>query len=153
MPLLDQLQTDIIAAMKARASSSNAELRLGALRMIKTALQKAHVDSPKPLDEADEQAVLKILVKQRIDAAEMFRKGGREEQAQKEEAEKVIVEGYLPAAATDDDMNAAVTAAIAETGAASAKQMGLVMKAAQARLTGKTIDGKLLSEKVKARLS
>ena len=148
MPILDQLQTDLVAAMKAKD-----ELRLGAIRMIKAALMKAKVDSPKPLDDAAEQAVLKILVKQRIDAAEMFRKGGREEQARKEEAEKAIIETYLPAAASDDDMNAAVEAALAETGATSSKQMGLVMKAAQARLAGKTIDGKLLSEKVKARLS
>lgn len=148
MPLLDQLQTDLVAAMKAKD-----ERKLGAIRMIKAALMKAKVDSPKPLDEAAEQAVLKILVKQRIDAAEMFRKGGREEQARQEEAEKIVVESYLPAAASDDDLNAAVEAAIAETGATTAKQMGLVMKAAQAKLAGKTVDGKLLSEKVKARLS
>ena len=148
MPILEQLQKDLVTAMKAKD-----ELRLGAIRMIKAALMKAKVDSPKPLDDAAEQAVLKILVKQRIDAAEMFRKGGREEQAQQEEAEKAIIETYLPAAATDDDLNAAVEAAIAETGATSAKQMGLVMKAAQAKLAGKTIDGKVLSEKVKAKLS
>ena len=148
MSILDQLQTDLVAAMKAKE-----ETRLGAVRMIKAALMKAKVDSPKPLDDAAEQAVLKILVKQRIDAAEMFRKGGREEQARKEEAEKAIIETYLPAAASDDDMNAAVEAAIAETGATTAKQMGLVMKAAQAKLAGKTIDGKLLSEKVKAKLA
>jgi len=129
------------------------ELRLGAVRMIKTALQKAQADAAKPLDDAAEQQVLKILVKQRIDAAEMFRKGGREELAQKEEAEKVIIESYLPAAATEDDLDAAVSAAIAETGATTAKQMGLVMKAAQAKLAGKTVDGKLLSEKVKAKLA
>jgi uncharacterized protein len=148
MPIIDQVQTDLVAAMKAKD-----EVRLGAVRMIKAALMKAKVDSPKPLDDAAEQAVLKILVKQRIDAAEMFRKGGREELARKEEAEKVIIEGYLPAAASDDDLNAAVEAAIAETGATTAKQMGLVMKAAQAKLAGKTIDGKILSEKVKARLT
>jgi uncharacterized protein len=153
MPLLDQLQTDLVAAMKARGSSGDAEIRLGALRMIKAALMKAKVDSPKPLDDAAEQAVLKILVKQRTEAAEMFRKAGREEQARQEEAERAIVETYLPAGASDDEMNAAVAAAIAETGATSAKQMGLVMKAAQAKLAGKTIDGKLLSEKVKARLA
>ena len=92
-------------------------------------------------------------MKQRIDAAEMFRKGGREELAVKEEAERKIIESYLPAAASEEDIQAAVDAAIAETGATSAKQMGLVMKAAQARLAGKTVDGKLLSEKVKSRLS
>lgn len=148
MSILDQLQKDLVAAMKAKE-----EARLSAVRMIKAALMKAKVDSPKPLDDAAEQAVLKILVKQRIDAAEMFRKAGREDQALKEEAEKVIIETYLPAAASDEDMNAAVEAAIAETAATSAKQMGLVMKAAQAKLAGRTIDGKALSEKVKAKLS
>lgn len=148
MPILDQLQKDLVAAMKARE-----EARLSAIRMIKTALQKAHVDSPKPLDDAAEQAVLKILVKQRIDAAEMFRKGGREESALKEEAERLIIESYLPAAATEEDIIAAVEAAVAETGATSAKQMGIVMKAVQAKLAGKTVDGKLVSDKVKAKLA
>lgn len=148
MSLLDQLQKDVVDAMKAKQ-----EARLSALRMIKAALMKAKVDSPKPLDDAAEQAVLRILVKQRIDAAEMFRKAGREDQAQKEEAEKLIIEAYLPASASDEELNAAVEAAIAETGATTAKQMGLVMKAAQAKLAGKTIDGKALSEKVKAKLS
>jgi uncharacterized protein len=148
MPILDQLQKDLVAAMKAKE-----EARLSAIRMIKTALQKAIADSAKPLDDAAEQAILKILVKQRIDAAEMFRKAGREEQAQKEEAEKKIVESYLPAAASEEEMIAAVESAIAETGATSAKQMGLVMKAVQAKLAGKTIDGKFISEKVKARLT
>ncbi len=148
MPILEQLQKDLVTAMKAKQ-----ELRLGAVRMIKTALQKAQADAAKPLDDAAEQQVLKILVKQRIDAAEMFRKGGREELAQKEESEKAIIESYLPAAATDDDLDAAVAAAIAETSATTAKQMGLVMKAAQAKLAGKTVDGKILSEKVKAKLA
>jgi uncharacterized protein len=148
MPILDQLQKDLVAAMKAKE-----EARLSAIRMIKTALQKATADSPKPLDDAAEQQILKILVKQRIDAAEMFRKAGREEQAQKEEAEKKIVESYLPASASEQEMLAAVDSAIAETGATSAKQMGVVMKAVQAKLAGKTIDGKFISEKVKARLT
>jgi len=148
MPILDQLQKDLVAAMKARE-----EARLSAIRMIKTALQKATADSPKPLDAAAEQQILKILVKQRIDAAEMFRKAGREEQALKEEAEKKIVESYLPAAATEEEMLSAVDSAIAETGAVTAKQMGLVMKAVQAKLAGKTIDGRFISEKVKARLT
>jgi uncharacterized protein YqeY len=149
MPLLEQLQKDLVASMKAKE-----ELRLGAIRMIKTALQKANVVDPsKPLDDAGEQQVLKSLVKQRIDAAEMFRKGGREELALKEEAERKIIESYLPAAASDEEVQAALDAAIQETGANTAKQMGLVIKAVQAKLTGKTIDGKSLSEKVKARLS
>ncbi|HEX4274686.1 MAG TPA: GatB/YqeY domain-containing protein [Bryobacteraceae bacterium] len=148
MPILDQLQKDLVAAMKAKE-----EARLSAIRMIKSALQKAHVDSPKPLDETAEQQVLKGLVKQRIDAADMFRKAGREEQAQKEEAEKKIIESYLPAAASEDEMLAAIDTAIAETGAKEPKQMGLVMKAVQAKLAGKTVDGKFISEKVKARLA
>jgi uncharacterized protein len=148
MPLLERLQKDLVAAMKAKE-----EARLSALRMIKSALQKAHVDSSKPLDDTAEQQILKGLVKQRIDAAEMFRKGGREEQAAKEEAEKRIIESYLPAAASEEEMQAAIDAAIAETGATAAKQMGLVMKAVQAKLAGKTIDGKFISEKVKAKLA
>jgi uncharacterized protein len=148
MPILDQLQKDLVAAMKAKE-----EARLSAIRMIKTALQKATADSPKPLDDNAEQQILKILVKQRIDAAEMFRKAGREEQALKEEAEKKIVESYLPAAASEEEMIAAVESAISETGATTAKQMGVVMKAVQAKLAGKTIDGKFISEKVKAKLA
>ncbi|MEP6715315.1 MAG: GatB/YqeY domain-containing protein [Terriglobia bacterium] len=149
MPLLDQLQKDLVAAMKAKE-----EMRLSTVRMIKSAIQKAaSVDPSKPLDEAAEQQLLKSLVKQRIDAADMFRKGDREELALKEEAERRIIESYLPASASEDDISAAVEAAMAETGATTAKQMGLVMKAAQAKLAGKTIDGKLLSEKVKSRLS
>ena len=149
MPLLDQLQQDLVAAMKAKA-----EARLSAIRMIKTALQKANVADPsKPLEDVGEQQVLKSLVKQRIDAAEMFRKGGREELAQKEEAERKIIESYLPAGATDEELRAAIDAAVQETGATSAKQMGLVIKAVQARLAGKTVDGKILSDKVRARLT
>src|ERR1700733_14297673 len=148
MPILDQLQKDLVAAMKARE-----EARLSALRMIKTALQKAKADSPKPLDDAAEQQILKSLVKQRIDAAEAFRNVGREEQALKEEAEKQIIESYLPAAASEEEMLSAVESAIAETGATATKQMGLVMKAVQTKLAGKTVDGKFISEKVKARLA
>jgi uncharacterized protein YqeY len=148
MSILDQLQKDLVAAMKARE-----EARLSALRMIKTALQKAHADTPKPLDDTAERQILKSLVKQRVDAADMFRKGGREELAQKEEAEKTIIESYLPAAASEDEMQAAIDAAIAETGATSARQMGVVMKAVQAKLVGKTSDGKWISQKVNARLT
>jgi len=148
MPLIDQVQKDMVAAMKSRD-----EARLGALRLIKAALMKQKVDSPKPLDEAAEMQVLKSLVKQRIDAADAFRQAGRQEQAEKEEAERAIVESYLPAAATDAEIAAAIVAALAETGVTSLKQMGVVMKATQARLTGKTVDGKSLSEKVRSHLS
>jgi uncharacterized protein YqeY len=147
MALLEQIQKDMTAAMKARD-----EARLGALRMIKAALMKYKVDTMKDLDNAAEQQILKSLVKQRNDAAEMFRKGGRPELAEKEEAERTLSESYLPAAASEEDINAALDAALAETGATSVKQMGLVMKAAQSRLAGKTVDGKLLAERVKGRL-
>ena len=148
MPLIDQVQTDMVAAMKAKA-----EARLSALRMIKSALMKQKADSPKPLDEAAEMQILKMLVKQRIDAAEAFRNAGRIEQAEKEEAERKLIESYLPAAATEADIDAAIAAALAETGITSLKQMGVVMKAAQAKLAGKTVDGKAMSEKVRAKLS
>jgi uncharacterized protein YqeY len=148
MPLIDQIQKDMVSAMK-----SKQEARLSALRMIKAALMKLKVDSPKPVDEAAEMQTLKQLIKQRVDAAEMFRKGGRPEQADKEEAEKVIIESYLPAGANEAEIDAAVSEAMTETGATSLKQMGLVMKAVQARLQGKSVDGKSLSDKVKAKLS
>jgi hypothetical protein len=147
MPLIDQVQQHMVAAMKGRE-----EARLSALRMIKAALMKAKVDSPKPIDEAAEMAILKQLIKQRIDAAEMFRKAGREEQAAKEEAEKTLIESYLPASASEAEVDAAIDAAMTETGATTIKQMGLVMKAATAKLAGKSIDGKMMSDKVKARL-
>jgi uncharacterized protein YqeY len=148
MPLIDQVQKDMVEAMKARD-----EARLSALRMLKAALMKQKVDSPKPLDEAAEQQVLKQLVKQRIDAADMFRKGGREEQAVKEEAERKLIESYLPAGASDEEIDAAIAEAMAETGVTSLKQMGLVMKAAQGKLKGKTVDGKAMSDKVRSKLS
>ena len=147
MPLIDQVSQAMVAAMKSRD-----EARLSALRMIKAALMKQKVDSPKPVDQAAEMQVLKTLIKQRTEAAEAFRKAGREEQAAKEEAERALIESYLPAAATEQEIEAAVAEALAETGATSPKQMGLVMKAAQARLKGKTVDGKALSDKVRSRL-
>jgi uncharacterized protein YqeY len=148
MPLIDQVQQEMVAAMK-----SGDAARLSALRMLKAALMKLKVDSPKPIDEAAEMQVLKILIKQRMDAAEMFRKAGRAEQADKEEAEKAMLEGYLPAGASDEEIDAAIGEALAETGATSLKQMGVVMKAVQAKLTGKTVDGKALSDKVRSKLS
>ncbi len=147
MALLDRVQQDMTAAMKARE-----EERLSALRMIKTALHKHAVDSMKPLDERAEQQVLATLIKQRREAAEMFRKGGRIEQADKEEAELRLIETYMPAMAGDEEIEAAIAAALAETGVTSAKQMGLVMKTAQAKLAGKRVDGKALSDKVRAKL-
>jgi uncharacterized protein len=148
MPLLDKIQKDMVEAMKAKE-----EARLGALRMIKAALQKQQIDGMKPLNEASEMQVMNTLIKQRRESADMFRKGGREELAALEEAEIRIIESYLPATASAEEMQQAVAAAISETGATSQKQMGLVMKAAQARLTGKRVEGKELSELVKSKLA
>jgi uncharacterized protein YqeY len=147
MALLERIQTDLVAAMRAKD-----EARLGAIRMIKTALKKHEVDSMKPLDEPTELQLLNTLVKQRRESADMFRKGGRPELADKEEAELKLIESYMPSAPSDEEVDAAISAALVETGATSAKQMGLVMKAAQAKLAGKRVDGKALSEKVKAKL-
>ena len=147
MALLERIQTDLVAAMRAKD-----EARLSTIRMIKTALKKHEIDSMKPLDEATELQLLNTLIKQRREAADMFRKGGRPELADKEEAELKQIEAYMPSAPTDDEIDTAISEAIAETGATSAKQMGLVMKAAQAKLAGKRVDGKALSEKVKAKL-
>jgi|SRR5579871_920898 len=148
MALLDRIQSDMTAAMKARD-----EARLNAIRLIKTALKKHEIDSMKPLDEPTELQVLSTLIKQRREAAEMFRKGGRAELADKEDAELKLIEGYMPAAPTDAEIDAAIAAAMAETGVTSAKQMGVVMKATQAKLAGKRVDGKALSEKVRAKLA
>ena len=148
MTLLDRIQSDLVAAMK-----SKDEARLSAVRMIKAALKKHEVDSMKPLDEASEMQVLNTLIKQRRESADMFRKGGRAELAQKEEAELSLIESYMPAAASEAEIEAAISAALSETGVTSAKQMGVVMKAAQAKLAGKRVDGKALSEKVRTRLS
>ena len=147
MPLLERIQKDMVEAMKAKD-----EARLSAVRMIKTALKKLEVDSMKPLDETAEMQVLNSLIKQRTESADMFRKGGRIELAEKEEAERTLIESYMPAPATADEIDRAITDALAETQVTSPKQMGVVMKAAQAKLSGKRVDGKALSEKVRARL-
>lgn len=148
MGLLERLQKDVIEAMKAKD-----ELRLSAVRMLKAAVMKHKVDTMKDLDEAEEMKVLSSLIKQRKESADMFRKGGREDQALQEEAESKVLEGYMPASASDEDIEAAIAAAIAETGVSSVKQMGVVMKATQAKLTGKRVDGKALSDKVRSKLS
>src|SRR5579883_1731864 len=147
MPLLDRIQTDMTAAMRAKD-----EPRLNAIRMIKAALKKHEIDAMKPLDESTELQVLSTLIKQRRESAEMFRKGGREELAQKEEGELKLIESYMPAAPSEEEIDAAISAALAETGVTSAKQMGVVMKATQAKLAGKRVDGKALSEKVRSKL-
>ncbi|HKM91507.1 MAG TPA: GatB/YqeY domain-containing protein [Candidatus Acidoferrales bacterium] len=147
MKLIEKIQADMTAAMKARE-----EFRLGVLRMVKSALKNKEIEKIRPLEEAEEFGILQTLVKQRHEAAEQFTKGGRNELAEKELREIPIIEAYLPQAAAPAEMDAAITAAIAETGASSAKQMGAVIKAARTRLGGKTIDGKALSDLVRARL-
>ena len=147
MTLLDRIQKDMVEAMKAKQ-----EDRLSTVRMIKTALKKQEVDSMKALDEATEMQILNTLLKQRRESADMFRKGGRLELAEKEETEFQLIETYLPASATQEEIDNAIAAAMTETGATTAKQMGLVMKAVQAKLAGKRVDGKAVSDKVKARL-
>ena len=129
------------------------EAKLSTARMLKTALMKWKADNMKDPDEPAELAILNSLMKQRREAADAFRNAGREEQALKEEAEGRLVEAYMPAAPSAEELEAAIVAAIAETGVASQKQMGLVMKAVQAKLVGKRVDGKALSEMVRGRLS
>ena len=148
MPLLEQVQQDMVAAMKARET-----LRLDALRMLKTALKKHEVDSMKPLDEPTELQILATLIKQRRESADLFRKGNRPELADKEEAELKLIEAYMPSAPTDAEMDDAIASAMSETGATAMKQMGIVMKAAQAKLAGKRVDGKVLSDRVRAKLT
>jgi uncharacterized protein YqeY len=147
MSLTERIQKDMVEAMKAKQ-----ELRLSVVRAIKTALLKYKADNMKDPDEAAEQAMLKTLAKQRMDSIEQFKSGNRPELAEKEAAELEIIEGYLPQKASAEDIAAAVEAAIAETGATGKAQMGLVMKAASAKLAGKNVDGKALSELVKSRL-
>ncbi len=147
MGLVEQIDKDLPVAMKAQEA-----LKLSVLRMMKAALKNKQVEMQKELEDAEALAVLRTLVKQRHDSVEQFRKGGRDDLADKEEAEITIIEGYLPAAAGEEDIDAAVAAAIAETGTAGPKDMGKVMKAAMAKLAGKNADGKRVSEKVRAKL-
>src|ERR1051326_8397122 len=120
---------------------SKDQLRLDALRMMKSAVKLKEVEKMKALEENEVIAVLNTLVKQRKDSVEQFRKGGREELAQKEESEIGIIEEYLPAAASDADVRGAIEDAIRDTNATSMKDMGKVMAATKTKLAGKTIDG------------
>jgi hypothetical protein len=147
MGFLEIIQRDLTEALKARE-----ELRLSTLRMVKSALKNKEIEKMKPLEDAEALAVLRTLVKQRRESVEQFTRGGRADLADKETKEIAIIEAYLPAAASDEDIAAAIEAAIAETGATSAKQMGAVIKAAKARLSEKSVDGKQLSDCVRARL-
>ncbi|HLF85182.1 MAG TPA: GatB/YqeY domain-containing protein [Blastocatellia bacterium] len=148
MPIVDQINRDLTEAMKAREAE-----RLSALRMVKTALKLRETELPGGVDDAEAMKVLNTLLKQRRDAAEQFRAGGREEMALKEENEARIIQTYLPASASEEDISRAVDEAIAEVSASSMKDMGAVMKAVRAKLEGKTIDGKALSDTVKAKLT
>ena len=147
MTLQEKIQTDIAQAMR-----SKDVLRLSVLRMMKSAVKNHEIEKMKALEEPEVLAVLNTLVKQRKDSIEQFRKGGREELAQKEESEITIIDEYLPAAASDEDVGKAIEEAVLETGAASMQEMGKVMAAARAKLAGKTIDGARVSQLVKERL-
>src|ERR671912_363473 len=144
MSLEQTLSADIVTAMKAKDQT-----RLTALRMLKTALTNKNIEKGRDLETAEELAVLSMLVKQRRDSIEQYTKGGRTDLADKEQAEIVILETYQPASASDEE----IAAAVAETGATTAKDMGKVMKVVMPRLAGKTVDGKKVSEAVKATLA
>jgi uncharacterized protein YqeY len=148
MALMERIQKDLTAAMLAKD-----ELRLSVLRMIKSALKYKEIEKVRPLEDAEALQVLQTLVKQRRESVEQFAKGGRQDLVDKETKEITFLEAYLPAGASDSDMNAAIEGAIVETGANSPKSMGAVIKAAKSRLEGKTVDGKTLSDRVRERLS
>ena len=147
MGYIERIQSDLTAAMKEKS-----ELRLSVLRMMKSALKNKEIEKMKPLDDMESLQVLQTLVKQRRDSVHQFKQGGRHDLADKEAKEIVIIEEYLPAAPNDDEIRRVIEEAITEAGADSLKQMGAVIKAARAKLEGKAIDGKLLSDRVRERL-
>jgi len=148
MSLVDDVSTAIIDAMRRKDAD-----RLSALRMLKAAMMNKSVEKGHELDDAEARQVVGALVKQRRDSIEQFQKGGRQDLVDKETAEIVVLEAYLPPAADPALVDAAVTEAVAETGAASPKDIGKVMKAAMAKLAGQTVDGKLVNELVRKKLS
>ena len=148
MSLEQTLTADIVTAMRAKDA-----VRLTALRMLKSALTNKSIEKGRALEGTEELQVVSMLVKQRRDSIEQFTKGGRADLADKEQAEIAVLDAYLPAAASDEELVAAVKTAIAETGATTAKDMGRVMKAAMALLAGKTVDGKKLNEEVRRSLN
>lgn len=148
MSLAERIQADLVEAMRAKD-----ELRLNVLRGIKSAVKLKEVEKIRALDEAETIQILQTLVKQRKESIEQFTKGNRPELAAKETKELAIIESYLPAGASNAEMDAAIAKAIAETGANSIKQMGAVVKAAKSALQGKTVDGKALSDRVRDHLS
>ncbi len=150
MSLSEQIQKDLVEAMKARQ-----EQRLSTLRMMKSALMNKAIEKRGPLDDKEAQAVLSTLINQRKDSAEQFTKGGRLELAKKEEAEIVLIETYLPKSASADEIAATVRATLAEMGSPTMKDMGAVMKNAMAKFAaaGQRVDGKAVSETVKRELA
>ena len=148
MSLEAKLTTDIGTAMKAKDAT-----RLTALRMLKSALMNKNIEKGRALEANEELQVVSTLVKQRRDSIEQFTAGGRTDLADKEQAEIAILETYLPAAVSADELERVVAAAVAETGATGPKDMGKVMKAVMSALSGKTVDGKKVSELVRAQLS
>jgi uncharacterized protein len=148
MSLTDTITADIATAMKAKDAA-----RLTPLRMLKTALTTMSIEKGRALEPAEDLQVVAALVKQRRDSIEQFEAAGRTELAEKERAEIAVLETYQPPAASDADLAAAVDAAVASTGAASAKDMGKVMKAVMVALAGKTVDGRRVNELVRARLA
>ena len=150
MSLIEQIQKDIVTAMKAKE-----EARLSCLRMVKSALMNRKVEKMAELDDKESQQVLTTLIKQRKESVEQFTKGGRQEMADKEAAEIKIIEAYLPKAAGEEEIVAGVKAVIAEMGAPTMKDMGTVMKNAMARFAaaGMRVDGKVVSETVKKELA
>jgi uncharacterized protein len=148
MSLTERIQKDLVDSMRAKD-----ELRLSVLRGIKAAIKHKEVEKIRTLDDAESIQILQTLVKQRKESIEQFTKGNRPELADKETKELAILESYLPAGASATEMNAAIDKTIAETGANSMKQMGVVVKAAKAALEGKSVDGKALSDLVRERLS
>jgi uncharacterized protein len=148
MGYVERIQADLTRAMKEKD-----ELRLSVLRMMKAALKNKEIEKMHALSDLESLQVLQTLVKQRRESVEQFMKGGRKDLAEKESKEIAIIEEYLPAAPTDEEIHQAIEAAIGAEGADSLKQMGAVIKAARARLEGKAVDGKVLSDRVRARLS
>ena len=148
MAFIDKIGADLIAAMR-----SKDQVRLGTLRMAKAALMNREVERGQPLDDAESLQVMASLIKQRRDSIEQFKNGGREDLASREQAEIAVLETYLPPALDPAQIEALVSATIAETGATSPKDMGRVMKAVMARLGAAPVDGKVVSDLVKRRLS
>ncbi len=148
MRLAEEIQKDLVEAMRAKD-----ELRLSVLRGMKTAIKNKEVEKIRALDEAESIQIMQTLVKKRRESIDQFTKGNRPELAEKETKELAIIESYLPAGASEAEMDAAIAKAISETGANSIKQMGAVVKAAKAGLEGKTVDGKALSDRVRERLA